>query len=75
LVSSVLVNEFLAGLPSLRGSDAVLINIGLPPSGGPIPFNAYVALSRGQSQENIRLLRDFDDKIYGTPERVFESGR
>jgi ATP-dependent exoDNAse (exonuclease V) alpha subunit len=42
----------------------VLIDIGPPPSGGLTPFNAYVALSRGQSRENIRLLRDFDDKIF-----------
>src|SRR5277367_914068 len=42
----------------------VLINIGPPPSGGLTPFNAYVALSRGQSWENIRLLRDFDERIF-----------
>jgi len=41
-----------------------LIDIGPPPSGGLTPFNAYVALSRGQSRDSIRLLRDFDDKIF-----------
>ena len=41
-----------------------LIDIGPPPSGGLTPFNAYVALSRGQSCATIRLLRDFDDKIF-----------
>jgi ATP-dependent exoDNAse (exonuclease V) alpha subunit len=38
----------------------VLIDIGAPPFGRLTPFNIYVALSRGTSRENIRLLRDFD---------------
>lgn len=42
----------------------VVIDIGPPPSGGLTPFNAYVALSRGQSRDSIRLLRDFDDKLF-----------
>lgn len=35
----------------------------LPPSGGLTPFNIYVALSRGRGRDNIRLLRNFDEKL------------
>ncbi|OAX41193.1 hypothetical protein K503DRAFT_767869, partial [Rhizopogon vinicolor AM-OR11-026] len=39
-----------------------IIDIGIPPTGGLTPFNVYVALSRSRGQDNIRLLRDFDEK-------------
>jgi len=35
-----------------------------PPHGKLTPFNAYVALSRAKTSSNIRLLRDFDDKLF-----------
>lgn len=31
------------------------------------PFNAYVALSRSRGRDNIRLLRDFDEKLFTHP--------
>ncbi|KAG1783655.1 hypothetical protein EV702DRAFT_1190674 [Suillus placidus] len=40
-----------------------IIDIATPPSGGLTPFNVYVALSRGRGHDNIRLLRDFDEKL------------
>jgi ATP-dependent exoDNAse (exonuclease V) alpha subunit len=40
-----------------------IIDIATPPSGGLTPFNLYVALSRGPGRDNIRLLRDFDEKL------------
>jgi hypothetical protein len=43
-----------------------IIDIATPPSGGLTPFNVYVALSRGRGQDNIRLLRDFDEKLLVT---------
>lgn len=42
----------------------VLVDIGKTSSFALSPFNAYVALSRGRSRETIRLLRDFDDKLF-----------
>ncbi|KII89502.1 hypothetical protein PLICRDRAFT_175676 [Plicaturopsis crispa FD-325 SS-3] len=42
----------------------VVIDIARPPAGELTPFNAYVALSRGRGRENIRLLRDFDDRLF-----------
>ncbi|KEP49496.1 putative ATP-dependent DNA helicase PIF1, partial [Rhizoctonia solani 123E] len=45
----------------------VIIDMGKPPTGGFTPFNAYVALSRSQSMEQCRLLRDFDDKLSTQP--------
>jgi hypothetical protein len=44
--------------------DPVIIDIGRPPSGQLTVFNVYVALSRGRSRDSIRLLRDFEDKIF-----------
>ena len=41
-----------------------IVDIGSPPSGRLTPFNAYVALSRSRGQNNIRLLRDFDDRLF-----------
>lgn len=42
----------------------VIIDIGWPPSGGLTGFNAYVALSRSSGRETIRLLRDFENKLF-----------
>ncbi|OAX33138.1 hypothetical protein K503DRAFT_775939, partial [Rhizopogon vinicolor AM-OR11-026] len=42
------------------------IEIGAPPTGRLTPFNVYVALSRSRGQDNIRLLRDFDEKLLMT---------
>ncbi|KIN92634.1 hypothetical protein M404DRAFT_114797, partial [Pisolithus tinctorius Marx 270] len=41
-----------------------IVDIGTPPSGGLTPFNAYVALSRSRGRDTIRLLCDFDEKIF-----------
>ena len=41
----------------------VLVDIGTPPNGRLTPFNIYVALSRGTGRDNIRLLRDFDERL------------
>ncbi|OAX31861.1 hypothetical protein K503DRAFT_703014, partial [Rhizopogon vinicolor AM-OR11-026] len=38
-----------------------IIDIGTPPTGGLTLLNVYVALSRRRGQDNIRLLRDFDE--------------
>ena len=43
--------------------DPVFVDIGRPPYGFLTPFNIYVALSRGTSQNHIRLLRDFDESL------------
>jgi hypothetical protein len=42
----------------------VFIDIGRPPTGHLTAFNAYVALLRARGQHTVRLLRDFDDKIF-----------
>jgi hypothetical protein len=42
----------------------VIIDIGKPPSGNISPFSIYVALSRSRGRDTIRLLRDFDDKLF-----------
>ncbi|KAJ7142438.1 hypothetical protein C8R44DRAFT_725797 [Mycena epipterygia] len=42
----------------------VLVDIATPPTGGLSLFNLYVALSRSSGRETIRLLRDFDDKLF-----------
>jgi hypothetical protein len=44
----------------------VLIDLATPPTGGLTQFNAYVALSRSQSRETARLLRNFNDKLLTT---------
>jgi hypothetical protein len=41
-----------------------IIDIGRPPTNELTPFDAYVALSRGHGRESIRLLRDFDDRLF-----------
>jgi hypothetical protein len=42
----------------------VIIDIGKPPTGALSPFNAYAALSRSRGRHSIRLLRDFNDKLF-----------
>ena len=42
----------------------VIVDIASPPSGSLSLFNVYVALSRSSGRDTIRLLRDFDDKIF-----------
>ena len=42
----------------------VLINIRTTQRFPVTPFVAYVALSRSRGRDTIRLLRDFDDKIF-----------
>ncbi|KAI6008656.1 hypothetical protein BKA83DRAFT_4431971 [Pisolithus microcarpus] len=44
----------------------VIVDISRPPTGGLNLFNLYVALSRSSGHETIRLLRDFDEKLFGT---------
>jgi len=41
-----------------------IVDIGSPPTGQLTPFNAYVTLSRSHGKDSIRLLRDFDDKLF-----------
>ncbi len=42
----------------------VIVDIASPPTGTLSLFNLYVALSRSSGRETIRLLRDFDDKLF-----------
>lgn len=42
----------------------VLIDIRKPPSFALTPFNAYVALSRSPGAANVRLIGDFEDKLF-----------
>ena len=42
----------------------VIVDIATPPTGGLTLFNLYVALSRSSGRSTIRLLRDFDDKLF-----------
>jgi ATP-dependent exoDNAse (exonuclease V) alpha subunit len=44
--------------------ESVIVDLAKPPSGGLTGFNAYVALSRSRGRETIRLLRDFDEKLF-----------
>lgn len=46
--------------------ECVIIDLGKPPSGKLTGFNMYVALSRGRGRATIRLLRDFEDKLFTT---------
>lgn len=45
---------------------AVIVDLAKPPSGTLTPFGAYVALSRSRGRDTIRLLRDFEDRIFTT---------
>lgn len=42
----------------------VIVDIATPPSGGLSLFNLYIALSQSRGRSSIRLLRDFDDKVF-----------
>lgn len=56
----------------------VLVDIATPPTGGLNLFNLYVALSRSSGRSTIRLLRDFDEKLFQashTPELIAEDDR
>jgi len=44
--------------------DHCIVDLGTPPSGQLTPFNAYVALSRSWGRHSIRLLRDFDERLF-----------
>lgn len=46
--------------------DSVIIDLGKLPSGKLTAFNMYVSLSRGRGRSSIRLLRDFDEKLFTT---------
>ena len=46
--------------------ETVIVDLAKPPSGKLTGFNAYVALSRGRGRPTIRLLRDFDEKLFTT---------
>ena len=41
-----------------------IVDIATPPTGGLSLLNIYVALSRSSGRDTIRLLRDFDDKLF-----------
>ncbi|KAL4065988.1 hypothetical protein J3A83DRAFT_4099090 [Scleroderma citrinum] len=54
----------------------VSVDITTPPTGGFSLFNLYVALSHSSSQSTIRLLCDFDNKVFCTahcPELLAEN--
>ena len=56
----------------------VIIDIAPPPTSGLSLFNLYVSLSRSSGRKTIRLLRDFDDKMFlqvHEPELVDEDER
>jgi hypothetical protein len=42
----------------------VIVDLARPPSGTLSGFNAYVALSRSRGRNTIRLLREFDEKLF-----------
>ena len=44
--------------------ECVIVDLGKPPSGGLTGFNMYIALSRSHGQSTIRLLWDFDEKLF-----------
>jgi ATP-dependent exoDNAse (exonuclease V) alpha subunit len=46
--------------------ECVIIHLAKPLSGTLTGFNAYVALSRSRGRKTIRLLRDFDEKLFTT---------
>lgn len=46
--------------------ECVIVDLGKTPTAGLTPFNAYVALSRSRGRQTIRLLRDFDEKLFTT---------
>lgn len=44
--------------------ESVIVDLAKPPSGKLTGFNAYVALSHGRGCVTIRLLRNFDEKLF-----------
>ncbi|RDB17999.1 ATP-dependent DNA helicase RRM3 [Hypsizygus marmoreus] len=46
--------------------ERVIVDIGKPPTGELTPFSAYVSLSRSRGRDTIRLLRDFDERLFTT---------
>lgn len=44
--------------------EKVIVDIGKTVNFSLTPFNAYVALSRSKGRDDIRLLRDFEDKLF-----------
>ena len=44
--------------------ESVIVDLARPPSGKLTGFNAYVTLSRSRGKSTIRLLRDFDEKLF-----------
>ena len=42
----------------------VIVDIASPPTGTLSLFNLYVVLSRSSGRASIRLLHDFDDKLF-----------
>ena len=45
----------------------IIMDLATPPTGVLTPLNGYVTLSRSRKSENVRLLRDFDEKLFTTP--------
>jgi hypothetical protein len=44
--------------------ESVIVDLAKPPSGSLTGFNTYVTLSRSRGRETIRLLRDFNEKLF-----------
>lgn len=44
--------------------ECVIVDLAKPPSGALTGFSVYVALSRSRGRPTIRLLRDFDEKLF-----------
>jgi ATP-dependent exoDNAse (exonuclease V) alpha subunit len=44
--------------------ECVLVDLGKLPTGGLNRFNVYIALSRSLGRKTIRLLREFDAKLF-----------
>ncbi|KAH9010974.1 hypothetical protein EDB84DRAFT_1279376, partial [Lactarius hengduanensis] len=44
--------------------ECVIIDIGKPPSGSLTGFNTYIALSRSWGRDTIRLLWNFDTRLF-----------
>ncbi|KIM58154.1 hypothetical protein SCLCIDRAFT_128914, partial [Scleroderma citrinum Foug A] len=56
----------------------VIVDIATPPTGGLNLFNLYVALSRSSGKSMIRLLQDFNPKLFQashSPELLTEDDR
>lgn len=44
--------------------DCCIVDIGPPPTWQLTPFNAYVTLSCSRGRHNIRLLRNFEERLF-----------